>query len=271
MKIQDWVIELFLKLNPQEADFLSKMEDLIYFVLDILLFHGEENAYDEIDFSMLHVQLEEQIKKYRANMTTNSIFHTFLVVSSSCHLFPWECLSFLKDISITRVPSYVCLNELLLRFHYKLPISVCIKDNISMVLNPNGDLSRTESKFKGMFQKIIDTKPSSQLVMNEKPEEETLLKMLQTSNLFVYIGHGGGEQYVRGKEIKKCTTIAPSFLLGCSSAAMKYYGKLEPTGTIYTYLLGGCPMVLGNLWDVTDKDIDKFSEELLKDGIYRQR
>ncbi|QID85162.1 separin protein [Saccharomyces pastorianus] len=264
MKIQDWVIELFLKLNPQEADFLSKMEDLIYFVLDILLFHGEENAYDEIDFSMLHVQLEEQIKKYRANMTTNSIFHTFLVVSSSCHLFPWECLSFLKDISITRVPSYVCLNELLLRFHYKLPISVCIKDNISMVLNPNGDLSRTESKFKGMFQKIIDTKPSSQLVMNEKPEEETLLKMLQTSNLFVYIGHGGGEQYVRGKEIKKCTTIAPSFLLGCSSAAMKYYGKLEPTGTIYTYLLGGCPMVLGNLWDVTDKDIDKFSEELFK-------
>lgn len=264
IEIQDWVIELFLKLNPQEADFLSKMEDLIYFVLDILLFHGEENAYDEIDFSMLHVQLEEQIKKYRANMATNSIFHTFLVVSSSCHLFPWECLSFLKDISITRVPSYVCLNELLLRFHYNLPISVCIKDNISMILNPNGDLSRTESKFKGMFQKIIDTKPSSQLVMNEKPEEETLLKMLQTSNLFVYIGHGGGEQYVRGKEIKKCTRIAPSFLLGCSSAAMKYYGKLEPTGTIYTYLLGGCPMVLGNLWDVTDKDIDKFSEELFE-------
>ena len=264
IKVQDWVIELFLKLNPQEIDFLSKMEDLIYFVLDILLFHGEENAYDEIDFSMLHVQLEDQIKKFRATMKTNSIFHTFLVVSSSCHLFPWECLSFLKDLSITRVPSYVCLNKLLSRFHYELPLHVTIKDNISMILNPNGDLSRTESKFKGMFQKIIDSKPSSQLVMNEKPEEETLLKMLQNSNLFVYIGHGGGEQYVRGKEIKKCATIAPSFLLGCSSAAMKYYGKLEPTGTIYTYLLGGCPMVLGNLWDVTDKDIDKFSEELFE-------
>ena len=264
IKVQDWVIELFLKLNPQELDFLSKMEDLIYFVLDILLFHGEENAYDEIDFSMLHVQLEEQVKKFRATMTTNSISHTFLVVSSSCHLFPWECLSFLKDLSITRVPSYVCLHKLLSRFDYKLPIHVTIKDNISMILNPNGDLSRTESKFKGMFQKIIDTKPSSQLVMNEKPGEEALLKMLQNSNLFVYIGHGGGEQYIRGKEIKKCTTIAPSFLLGCSSAAMKYYGKLEPTGTIYTYLLGGCPMVLGNLWDVTDKDIDKFSEKLFE-------
>ncbi|CAI6683522.1 AAB_G0021210.mRNA.1.CDS.1 [Saccharomyces cerevisiae] len=269
IKVEDWVIELFLKLNPQEIDFLSKMEDLIYFVLDILLFHGEENAYDEIDFSMLHVQLEEQIKKYRATMTTNSIFHTFLVVSSSCHLFPWECLSFLKDLSITRVPSYVCLNKLLSRFHYQLPLQVTIEDNISMILNPNGDLSRTESKFKGMFQKIIDAKPSSQLVMNEKPEEETLLKMLQNSNLFVYIGHGGGEQYVRSKEIKKCTKIAPSFLLGCSSAAMKYYGKLEPTGTIYTYLLGGCPMVLGNLWDVTDKDIDKFSEELFEKMGFR--
>jgi separase len=30
-------------------------------------------------------------------------------------------------------------------------------------------------------------------------------------------------------------------------------------GTSISYLLGGAPFVIGNLWDVTDKDIDKLS------------
>lgn len=29
-------------------------------------------------------------------------------------------------------------------------------------------------------------------------------------------------------------------------------------------MLGGCPAVIGNLWDVTDKDIDRFTLEMLR-------
>ena len=32
---------------------------------------------------------------------------------------------------------------------------------------------------------------------------------------------------------------------------------------VYAYLHGGSPSVLANLWDVTDKDIDRFSMALL--------
>ena len=43
-------------------------------------------------------------------------------------------------------------------------------------------------------------------------------------------------------------------LWGCSSAALSSNGVHDPVG-----LLGGAPFVIGNLWDVTDRDIDKLS------------
>lgn len=46
------VLELFVGLgNPTELNDLDEpLMDLLYFVIDILQFHGEHNAYDEIDF-----------------------------------------------------------------------------------------------------------------------------------------------------------------------------------------------------------------------------
>ena len=48
-------------------------------------------------------------------------------------------------------------------------------------------------------------------------------------------------------------------LWGCSSGALASNGVHDPVGTSISYLLGGAPFVIGNLWDVTDKDIDKLS------------
>jgi separase len=47
------ILELFVGLgNPEEAkcDLDEPLTDLLYFVVDVLQFHGERNAYDEIDF-----------------------------------------------------------------------------------------------------------------------------------------------------------------------------------------------------------------------------
>ena len=45
------VLELFVALgNPDEKDLEETLMDLLYFVIDILQFHGERNAYDEVDF-----------------------------------------------------------------------------------------------------------------------------------------------------------------------------------------------------------------------------
>ncbi|CCD25897.2 separase NDAI_0G01210 [Naumovozyma dairenensis CBS 421] len=266
LQIEDWILQAMLKLDPLDKQFLSQMEDLIYCILDILLFHGEENAYDEIDFSLLHIQLEEQIRRYQSKSlhTSNEIDHTFLIVSNSCHSFPWESLSFMKDLSITRVPSLQWLSSTLQKWNKDLFGGILVNERISMILNPYGDLNRTEERFRELFKNIATNRPSSKLLINEKPDENQFLDMLSNSNLFIYVGHGGGEQYIRAREIKKQDNVAPAFLLGCSSASMKYFGKLEPTGTVHSYLLGGSPMVVGNLWDVTDKDIDKFSQEVFE-------
>lgn len=268
LQLDDSVLELFLKLdlkNSHEDKNVELMEDLIYLVFDILLFHGEENAYDEIDTHLIHIRLEELINEYHQRVQDPRKFkHTFLVISSSCHIIPWERLSIMSDISVTRVPSVKFLNDMLERYNGTVSPCMQLRDNVAMVLNPQGDLERTEKTFKEKFTNLAIKSSKSKLIIGEKPDEKTMLDMLLKSDLFVYVGHGGGEQYIRAKNVKLCDKVAPSLLLGCSSAYMKNYGKLEPSGTVYSYLVGGCPMVVGNLWDVTDKDIDKFSESLFE-------
>ncbi|SCU84937.1 LAFA_0D12926g1_1 [Lachancea sp. 'fantastica'] len=271
-RIGDAVLALFLKLDPLDADFADSMEDLIFFVFDLLLFHGEQNAYDEIDTAFLHIQLEELIHEYRKNGNQAAkLSHTFLIVSGAGHLIPWESLSFLSGNSVSRLPSIQTLVDVIKTGRNTLSPRVQLDKNLSVVLDPQGDLLRTRNTFKDVFADWNANIPQSKVVVGEKPQESQLLDMLSDSKLFIYMGHGGGEQYVRLKKIKQLDSAAPSFLLGCSSAYMETKGRLESSGVVYSYLLGGSPMVLGNLWDVTDKDIDKFSSVMFHElGIMGQ-
>lgn len=260
VELEDWVLSLFLDLEPTDKDFLSSLEDLIYFVLDILLYRGEENAYDEIDFGLMHVLIEEQIRTLQLEYTSKKTSdHTFLVIGTLCHNIPWESLSFFRGRSTSRVPSLEVLFKLLESNNFQLPVTVDKKERVSMIVNPNSDLTRTENNFKGKFLEMERSRPNSKLIINQKPTEQEFLECLMNSNVFVYIGHGGGEQYIRHSLIKQNEKLPPVFLLGCSSASMKEKGVLQSPCVTYSYLIGNSCMVLGNLWDVTDKDIDKFS------------
>lgn len=53
-------------------------------------------------------------------------------------------------------------------------------------------------------------------------------------------------------------------LWGCSSGELRNLGVFDPFGTPNTYLLGGCPSLLANLWDVTDKDIDRLAQNVFR-------
>jgi separase len=90
--------------------------------------------------------------------------------------------------------------------------------------------------------------------------------------LFRYFGHGGGDAYVTASAIRRLhgsSQCSASFLIGCSSGKIKKLGKFCSEGTFLNYLHAGCPIMLVNLWDVTDKDIDKFTESLFdKIGLW---
>ncbi len=74
-----------------------------------------------------------------------------------------------------------------------------------------------------------------------------------------YFGHGGAEQYVRSHKIRHLQRCAATMLWGCSSGALRDMGDFERIGTPNNYMLAGCPTLVANLWDVTDRDIDKFA------------
>ena len=51
--------------------------------------------------------------------------------------------------------------------------------------------------------------------------------------------------------------------MGCSSGSLTLNGCYVPQGTPLSYLLAGSPAIVANLWDVTDKDIDRFGRAML--------
>ncbi|KAJ1555898.1 hypothetical protein HK405_011012, partial [Cladochytrium tenue] len=112
-------------------------------------------------------------------------------------------------------------------------------DSLSFVLNPEGDLPSTEAQ----FSKLLDR----------------------------YFGHGGGEQFVRSQKVRKLERCAVSFLMGCSSGRLKPAGEFDPSGIALSYVIAGCPALVANLWDVTDRDLDRFSADALsKWGLIRK-
>ena len=52
---------------------------------------------------------------------------------------------------------------------------------------------------------------------------------------------------------------ATTLLFGCSSVHLTENGIYEPSGMLASYLTAGAPAVVGMLWDVTDKDCDRFA------------
>ena len=58
-------------------------------------------------------------------------------------------------------------------------------------------------------------------------------------------------------------SACPSLLMGCSSARLVGKGVGEPDGMVASLLTAGAPAVVGALWDVTDKDIDRYTCSLL--------
>ena len=86
------------------------------------------------------------------------------------------------------------------------------------------------------------------------------------NDLFIYCGHGAGEQICERHRLKKYN--CPSAMLwGCSSGKLSALGVHDPSGAILSYVLGGAQWAVGNLWDVTDKDIDRLSMECM-DAVF---
>ncbi|XP_027157654.1 separase [Coffea eugenioides] len=196
-----------------------------------------------------------------------------LVLDSAVQMLPWESLPILRNEEVYRMPSVGSICTTLARCHQyqdQLPeqgeaFPVIDPLDSFYVLNPSGDLSRTQVEFENWFR---DQKFEGKT--GTVPKSEELVGALKIYDLFIYIGHGSGSQYVNEHEIKKLNRCAATLLMGCCSGSLSMSGCYAPHGTPLCYLLAGSPVTVANLWEVTDKDIDRFGKAML-DAWLRER
>ncbi|XP_075816882.1 separin isoform X2 [Microtus pennsylvanicus] len=208
------------------------------------------------------VLLSEAIGRVQSQVTPPSQ-HLVLVLDKDLQKLPWESMPSLRALPVTRLPS----------FHFLLSYSITKEAGASSVLsqgvdprntfyvlNPHSNLTSTEERFRASFSSETGWKG----VIGEVPSLEQVQAALTQHDLYIYAGHGAGARFLDGQAILRLSCRAVALLFGCSSAALAVHGSLEGAGIVLKYIMAGCPLFLGNLWDVTDRDIDRYTEALLQ-------
>ncbi|KZT24871.1 hypothetical protein NEOLEDRAFT_1134566 [Neolentinus lepideus HHB14362 ss-1] len=284
IRLDDSILECFCALSPQCRD--EELEDLVYFVLDFYQLHGAQVAIAEVDLDQVAVDVRLVLEEYSTKLRpVENDEHIFLVLDKNVHEIPWESLPILRGRSVSRIPSsdflldrldYVKLHRMAAGDDGELADRVVVNsEKVYCVLNPSGDLKATEGRFRDWVTGM--RKVGWDGIIGRQPSELEFANALSSRDLVIYFGHGGGEQYVRSHKIRHLKCCAATMLWGCSSGALRVMGDFDPIGTPYNYMLAGCPTLVANLWDVTDRDIDKFSQavfdklDLTQDGVRNRK
>ncbi|KAJ7510027.1 cysteine peptidase C50 [Mycena galericulata] len=277
--LDDVLLECFSTLSPKCRD--EELEDLVFFILDLYQFHGVPVAIAEVDIDQVVVDLRGVLEEHHgrlagrrkgagpASTKVEEDEHTFLILDKNIQGLPWESIPILRGKSVSRIPSVDFLLDRVQLAGWLAhgSSSTAVVDRAAVdphkgycILNPSGDLLRTEGRFKGWVEDM--EKVGWQSVVGQPPSEQQFLDALRKKDLVVYFGHGGAEQYLRSHKIRNLPRCAATMLWGCSSGSLREMGNFDRVGTPYNYMLAGCPTLVANIWDVTDRDIDVFSQSV---------
>lgn len=197
--------------------------------------------------------------------------------------FPFESMDMFSGITVTRVPSLPFVLATL-RESETLHSDVTPKVDarkVKYVVDPESNLTESASTLSPALNSIASQNGWEwEGVEGRMPATGFMKQALREEDgMYLYCGHGGGQKafsrseiegLISGREdgIRGCR--ATVVLMGCSSGKLQsvnapkenpdgcaYPIHYEPEGIALTYLLCGAPCVVGNLWDVTDRDIDR--------------
>lgn len=222
----------------------------------------------------------------------------FLVLDEQLSRLPLEGIPTFRGKTVCRIPSLPFAIATLHRSKElsNNPIPVINPSGASYVLNPELDLKGTEQRVYPTLKKISESNEWDwKRVVGAFPSEDFMEAALKREDgLFMYCGHGGGERFFPRSRVMNLISNKASaancgshvsrqchasvVLMGCSSGRLSSVNSLhgssdthdrihyEPEGAALSYLCAGAPCVIGNLWDVTDRDIDRFFLNLI-DGF----
>jgi separase len=258
------VLELFTALAFDDTpEFEDSITDLLYFVVDILQFNGEPNAYDEIDFDALLVDTLDALRAFHAaydlGNQSRATRHNILVLDKEVEMFPWESLPCLEGRPVSRMPSLGAIKQRLDALRQQSAEADCLAIPArggAYILNPSSDLRSTQDAFETTLATQL---PTFDGLVNVTPTSTQFEDYLTSKPLLLYFGHGSGAQYVLKRRIRAMRNCSLTWLMGCSSLTMTECGVFESHGMPNVYIHGGSPAVVGTLWDVTDRDLDRFA------------
>ncbi|KAH9391192.1 Separin [Tyrophagus putrescentiae] len=188
-----------------------------------------------------------------------------VILDGAMAQFPLECLPTTRRVhqAMFRVPSLrvACLL-------YRARLGKVSEHSCYYLVNPADNLANTDKYFRAKFQAFVQLEPGWEGVIGAEPDLTQMAACLQAKDLFVYFGHGSGSIYYRrmaGGGLDSLPQLrSASLVIGCSSGRVTAESALEGVyGTAYRFLANGAPCYVGALWDITDKDIDLYADQLL--------
>ena len=205
----------------------------------------------------------------------------FLILDENLSRFPFEGMPSLQSRIVSRIPSLPFIYATLLENDHKNHDNTQIEAaQVSYVLDPEGNLQATRSRLEPVIDNIcMERNCHWDACVGELPKAGFVESCLRKENgLFLYFGHGGGQVFFPRKNVEELAKWgkqgmrlcrASVLLMGCSSGRLVSVNRkhsksieqlplhYEPEGIAMSYLCAGAPCVVGNLWDVTDRDIDR--------------
>lgn len=214
----------------------------------------------------------------------------FLILDENLHRFPFEGMPSLEGHSVCRVPSLSFILASLRERNVSRPGQKHLVDpsRASFVLDPESNLISTRKRLKPVLDGIsTENDWEWDSAVGQIPQASFFEDgLLRQDSLFMYFGHGGAQTCFSRKQVESLmcqrddhnarACNATVILMGCSSGRLVSVNRkhsraleqiplyYEPEGIALSYLCAGAPCVVGNLWDVTDHDIDRYSTTLLE-------
>jgi separase len=189
--LDDTLLECFSALSPNCQD--EELEDLIYFILDLYQFHGVPVAIAEVDVVQvvvdLRIALEEHTVKTKGRIVPEEDSHMFLVLDKNVQGIPWESIPILRGRSVSRIPSMEFLVDRLEFVRWRkgedaaevVDRAVVDPRKTYYVLNPSGDLGKTEGRFANWVKDM--NKVGWRGYVGRPPSEQEFLDALSREDL----------------------------------------------------------------------------------------
>eukprot|EP00536_Pseudo-nitzschia_multiseries_P010810 jgi/Psemu1/259268/estExt_Genewise1Plus.C_3440005 len=207
------------------------------------------------------VQSETKLQHGGESETSNSCL--FLILDENLHRFPFEGMPVLKGKTICRVP---CLSFVLATMREFAVASDTLPSvdpyKATYIVDPEKNLYATQKRILPALESLtLSNNWGWDGVVGEIPPTSFFEAGLSKKyGIMMYFGHGGAQVCFSRRRVEELIDGRASSLCDQSGTAH----SCRATGVALSYLCAGAPCVVGNLWDVTDNDIDRFSISLLQ-------